>query len=57
MMGGVEVFPRISSQTTPRWHVQQPNKVYTRHTYQVWNEGCQAHQDVTPGFRGTKTRA
>jgi hypothetical protein len=27
-------------------HLHQPNKVHTRHTYQVWNEGCQAHQDT-----------
>jgi hypothetical protein len=32
MMGGVEVFPRISSQATPRRHLHQPNKVYSRHT-------------------------
>jgi hypothetical protein len=44
--GGVEIFPRISSQTTPRRHLHQPNKVHSRHTYQVWNEGCQAHQDT-----------
>jgi hypothetical protein len=32
MMGGVEVFPRISSQATPRGHLHQPNKVHSRHT-------------------------
>jgi hypothetical protein len=36
--GGVEVFYRISSQATPRWHFHQSNK--------VWNEGCQAHLDT-----------
>jgi hypothetical protein len=45
MMGKL-VFPRISSQATPRGHLHQPNKVYSRHTQQVWNEGCQAHQDT-----------
>jgi hypothetical protein len=44
--GGVEVFSRISSQTTPRGHLHQPNKVHSRYTHQVWNEGCQAHQDT-----------
>jgi hypothetical protein len=44
--GGVEVFSRISSEATPRGHLYQPNKVHTRHTYQVWNEGCQVHQDT-----------
>ena len=44
--GGVEVFPRISSQATPRGHLHQPNKVHSRHTHQVWDEGCQAHQDT-----------
>jgi hypothetical protein len=32
MMGGVEVFPRISNQTTPRWHLHQSNKLHSRHT-------------------------
>jgi hypothetical protein len=31
MMGGVEVFPRISSQATPRRHLHQPNKIHSRH--------------------------
>src|SRR5688572_17230108 len=44
--GGVEVFLRISSQATPRGHLHQPNKVHSRHTHQVWDEGCQAHQDT-----------
>jgi hypothetical protein len=30
--GGVEVFPWISNQTTPRGHLHQPNKVHSRHT-------------------------
>jgi hypothetical protein len=30
----------ISSQATPRGHLHQPNKVHSRHTYQVWNEGA-----------------
>jgi hypothetical protein len=30
--GGVEVFPRISSQATLREHLHQPNKVHSRHT-------------------------
>jgi hypothetical protein len=46
MMGGVEVFLRISSEATPRGHLHQPNQVYSGHTHQVWNEGCQAHQDT-----------
>jgi hypothetical protein len=37
---------RISSEATPRGHLHQPNKVYSRHTHQVWDEGCQAHQDT-----------
>jgi hypothetical protein len=32
MMGGVEVFARISNQATPRWHLHQSNKVRSRHT-------------------------
>jgi hypothetical protein len=31
MMGGVEVFSRISSQATPRRHLHQPNKVHSGH--------------------------
>jgi hypothetical protein len=31
-MMGEEVFPRISSQATPRRHLHQPNKVHSRHT-------------------------
>jgi hypothetical protein len=46
MMGGVKVFLRISSETTPRGHLHQPNQVHSRYTYQVWNEGCQAYQDT-----------
>jgi hypothetical protein len=44
--GGVEVFSRISSEATPRRHLHQPNQVHSRYSYQVWNEGCQAHQDA-----------
>jgi hypothetical protein len=44
--GGVKVFPRISSEATPRRYLHQPNQVHSRHTQQVWNEGCQAHQDT-----------
>jgi hypothetical protein len=29
--GGVEIFPRISNQATPRGHLHQPNKVHSRH--------------------------
>jgi hypothetical protein len=45
MMGGVEVFPWIPNQATPRGHLHQPNKVHSRHSQKVWNEECQAHQD------------
>jgi hypothetical protein len=44
--GGVEVLSRISSQATPRGHLHQPNKVHSRHSYQIWDEGCQARQDT-----------
>jgi hypothetical protein len=44
--GGVEVFLRISSQATLRGHHHQPNEVHSRHTYKVWNEGRQTHQDT-----------
>jgi hypothetical protein len=58
--GGVEVFPRISSQATPRGHLHQPNKVHSRHTKQVWNEGCQTHQGTCWGlvlkYFGLRTR-
>jgi hypothetical protein len=40
------MFLRISSQATPRGHLHQPNQVYSRHTHQVWDEGCQANQDT-----------
>jgi hypothetical protein len=33
--GGVEVFSRISSQSTPRGHLHQRNEVHSRHTHQV----------------------
>jgi hypothetical protein len=36
----------ISSEATPRGHLHQPNEVHSRHTQQVWNERCQAHQDT-----------
>ena len=42
----VEIFSWISNQATPRGHLHQPNKVHSRHTHQVWDEGCQAHQDT-----------
>jgi hypothetical protein len=46
MMGELKYFLGFSSQATPRGHLNQPNKVHSRHTQQVWNEGCQAHQDT-----------
>jgi hypothetical protein len=32
MMGGVEVFSKISNQATPRGHLHMSNKVHSRHT-------------------------
>jgi hypothetical protein len=43
MMGGIEVFPRIPNQATPRGHLHKPNKVHSRHSQKVWNKECQAH--------------
>jgi hypothetical protein len=40
MMGELKYF------LTPRGHLHQPNEVHSRHTHQVWDEGCQAHQDT-----------
>jgi hypothetical protein len=42
---GVEVFPWIPNQATLRGHLHQPNEVHSRHSQEVWNEECQAHQD------------
>jgi hypothetical protein len=32
MMGELKYFLGFSNQATPRWHLHQPNKVYSRHT-------------------------
>jgi hypothetical protein len=48
MMGELKYFLgfQVKQLQAPRRHLHQPNKVHSRHTCQVWNEGCQAHQDT-----------
>jgi hypothetical protein len=41
---GVDVFPWISNQITPRKHIYQL-KSTLRHTQEVWDEGCHTYQD------------
>jgi hypothetical protein len=37
MMGSTN---KSTCEATPRGHLHQPNKVHSRHTHQVWDEGC-----------------